>query len=139
MHSGEEMVMSPARSLAMVVGALLVGMPPATAHADSYHIESVVYWTGPSCIPVLSPQYPDGRYTSTISICGGYSSAQYFAIDGEWVGANPMPNDSTVTLGCKLYLDGSYVYGDYAPSGDRHDVNCLRYIPALTNAQQRGA
>jgi hypothetical protein len=129
-----KMITAAAITAGLAVGGAVLAAP---AQADYYNVESVVFWTGPSCIPTRSPQYPDGRYLGVIMICGGYSDARYTAASGEYVGADPMPNDTTVTLGCVVYVNGSLVYSDYAPSGDRHDVNCLRYLPAITNAQQR--
>lgn len=136
-----------ARLISGAIGVAAVGVSAGTtilsaapAHATTYQIESVVYWTGPSCIPVVSPRYPDGRTTSMITACGGYSDAHYLAFDGEYFGADPQPNDATTTLGCTVYVNGVVNYSDYAPSGDKHDVNCLRYMPSIppvTNAQQQ--
>jgi hypothetical protein len=100
------------------------------AHAAMSQIVSEVYWSGPACIPVMSPNYPSGHYTQTSMICGGYSTATYSAFPGEYIWADPMPNDATVTLGCALYVDGNLAYQDYARDGDHHDVNCLRVLTA---------
>ena len=34
----------------------------------------------------------------------------------------------TRTVGCSVYIDGAFSYGDYARDGDHHDVNCLRTL-----------
>ncbi|OBH91276.1 hypothetical protein [Mycobacterium sp. E2733] len=102
----------------------------APAHAAMSRIVSEVYWSGPACIPVRSPHYPDGSYTQTSMVCGGHSTATYYAFPGEFIGADPQPEDATVTLGCSLYVDGNSAYQDYARDGDHHDVNCLRVLPA---------
>ena len=111
----------------MAAVAVTVGLA-APAHAATSRIVSEVYWSGPACIPVTSPHYPDGRYTQISMICGGHSTATYSAFPGEYIGADPMPNDATVTLGCSLYVDGNLTYQDYARDGDHHDVNCLRVL-----------
>jgi hypothetical protein len=110
---------------ALIAGAV-VHMPKA--HASMHMIRSVVYWTGLNCMPVRSPYYPNGTRVGVTTICGGYSDVSYPAIPGEWVGADPMPNDNTTTLGCKIYVDGYLDYSDYAPDGDLHNVNCLRIL-----------
>ncbi len=112
-----------------VAVAVTVGLA-APAHATMSLIRSEVYWTGPECIPVMSPHYPDGHYTEMSMVCGGFSNATYSAFPGEYIGADPMPNDATITLGCALYVDGRLAYQDYARDGDHHDVNCLRVLLA---------
>jgi hypothetical protein len=79
---------------------------------------------------VRSPNYPTGHYTQTSMVCGGFSTATYSAFTGEYIGADPQPNDATVTLGCSLSIDGNLAYQDYARDGDHHDVNCLRVLTA---------
>jgi hypothetical protein len=113
---------------AVAAVATAVGLA-APAHAAMSRIVSEVYWSGPACIPVVSPNYPSGHYTQTSMICGGHSTATYYAFPGEYIGADPRPNDATVTLGCSLYIDGNLAYQDYARDGDHHDVNCLRILP----------
>ena len=39
--------------------AATVGLA-APAHATMSQIVSEVYWSGPACIPVMSPNYPTG-------------------------------------------------------------------------------
>jgi hypothetical protein len=39
-----------------------------------------------------------------------------------------MPFDTTTTLGCSLVINGVMDNTDYAPSGDRHNVDCLRTL-----------
>jgi hypothetical protein len=109
--------------------AFAVGLA-APAHAAMSRIVSEVYWSGPACIPVMSPNYPHGNYTQMSMVCGGHSTATYYAFPGEYIGADPMPNDATVTLGCTLFIDGTLAYQDYARDGDHHDVNCLRVLTA---------
>jgi hypothetical protein len=104
---------------------------PAQAYPSAYpsvYVTSTVYWTGPDCIPVRVSR----GYSTVIDMaCGGFAQRSYLAFPGQYVGADPMPFDSTVTLGCSLVLNGVPDNTDYAPSGDRHDVNCMRiYIPA---------
>jgi hypothetical protein len=84
-------------------------------------ITSIVYWTGPNCIPV---RYSTGLSTDIGMACDGYSERTYFAVDGQYVGADPMPFDTTVTLGCSLLINGVPDNTDYAPAGDRHNVDC---------------
>jgi len=104
----------------------IVAAPIANA---SYHtVTSVVYWTGVNCITVRSPQYPNGHYTGFDTICGGSSTVTYGAVSGEYIGADPMAFDQTRTVGCAVYIDGVFSYGDYARDGDHHDVNCLRTL-----------
>jgi hypothetical protein len=88
-------------------------------------ITSIVYWTGPNCIPV---RYSTGLSTDIGMACDGYSERTYFAVDGQYVGADPMPFDTTVTLGCSLLINGVPDNTDYAPAGDRHNVDCLRVL-----------
>ncbi len=126
---------------AVAAVAVTVGLA-APAHAAMSQIVSEVYWSGPTCIPVRSPNYPNGHYTQTSMVCGGFSTATYPAFPGEYIGADPQPNDATVTLGCSLSIDGNLAYQDYARDGDHHDVNCLRILtpPYTYNgpAQNRG-
>jgi hypothetical protein len=89
---------------------------------------SVVYWTGVDCITVRSLQSSNKNYTGFDTICGGNSTVTYGAVSGEYIGADPMPFDQTRTGGCSVYIDGAFSYGDYAPDGDYHDVNCLRTL-----------
>ena len=120
---------------AIVVGsavtavAVTIGLA-ATAHAAMSQIVSEVYWTGPACIPVMSPNYPSGHHTQMSMVCGGHSTATYSAFPGEYIGADPEPEDTTVSLGCSLWVDGNLAYQDYARDGDHHDVNCLRVLTA---------
>ena len=97
---------------------------PASAQQGAF-ITSIVYWTGPNCIPV---RYSEGFTTDIGTICGKYSERSYFAVPGQYIGADPMPFDTTVTLGCSLLINGVPNNTDYAPSGDRHNVNCLRML-----------
>jgi hypothetical protein len=109
-----------------VAAAAIVAAPTASA---SYHtITSVVYWTGVDCITVRSPQSPNGHYTGLDRICGGNSTVTYGAGSGEYIGADPMAFDQTRTVGCQVFIDGVFSYGDYARDGDHHDVNCLRTL-----------
>jgi hypothetical protein len=39
-----------------------------------------------------------------------------------------MAFDQTRTVGCQVFIDGVFSYGDYARDGDHHDVNCLRTL-----------
>ena len=48
---------------------------------------------------------------------------------GEYIGADPVAFDQTRTVGCQVFIDGALSYGDYAPDGNHHDVNCLRTLP----------
>ena len=95
---------------------------PCQAQQGAF-ITSIVYWTGPNCIPV---RYSEGFYTDIGMICGRYSERHYFALPGQYVGADPMPFDTTTTLGCSLLINGVPDNTDYAPAGDRHNVDCLR-------------
>jgi hypothetical protein len=105
-----------------LAAAAIVAAPTANA---SYHtITSVVYWTGVNCITVRSPQSPNGNYTGFDTICGGNSTVTYGAVSGEYIGADPMAFDQTRTVGCQVFIDGVFSYGDYAPDGEHHDVNC---------------
>ena len=108
----------------VVVLAGLVLASPAQAQSGAF-ITSIVYWTGPNCIPV---RYSEGFTTDIATICGKYSERSYFAVPGQYIGADPMPFDTTVTLGCSLLINGVPNNTDYAPSGDRHNVNCLRML-----------
>ena len=111
--------------MAALVGGVALAAP-ANAQQGAF-ITSIVYWTGPNCIPV---RYSEGFYTDTSMICGRYSERHYFALPGQYVGADPMPFDTTVTLGCSLLINGVPDNTDYAPSGDRHNVDCLRiFVP----------
>ena len=111
------------------LAALAIGLVAApVANASVYSITSVVYWTGVHCITVHSPQYPNGHYTGFDTICGSNSTVTYMAISGEYIGADPMPFDQTRTVGCSVYIDGVYSYGDYARDGDLHNVDCLRTL-----------
>jgi hypothetical protein len=122
------MFMAASVAVPLLAAGMLVG-GPGSAHADSLSkIHSVVYWTGINCIPIRAPQYPNGRYTITRIYCGGYSEANYWAYPGEYVGADPNPNDTTTSLGCALYINGDLNYRDSAAPGDKHDVNCLRVL-----------
>ena len=109
-----------------LAAAAIVAAP--TASASHHTITSVVYWTGVNCITVRSPQYPNGNYTGLDRICGGNSTVTYEAVSGEYIGADPMPFDQTRTVGCSVYIDGAFSYGDFARDGDHHDVNCLRTL-----------
>ncbi len=103
-------------------------------------IHSVVHWTGIDCIPIRAPQYPDGRSTRTTMFCGGYSEANYSAYPGEYVGADPQPNDRTMSIGCTLYINGYVDNSDYALPGDHHNVSCLRMLRGYDDgsAQSQG-
>ncbi len=120
------------RALAGLMGAAAIAAAvplaaPAQAAPGAW-ITSIVYWTGPDCIPV---RYSKGFYIDTDMICGRYSERHYFALPGQYVGADPMPFDTTTTLGCSLLINGVPDNTDYAPAGDRHNVNCLRvFVPA---------
>ena len=121
--------MSARKILAGLMGAAAVAAavsvaPPAQAQQGAF-ITSIVYWTGPNCIPV---RYSEGFSTSVAMKCGGYSERTYFAAPGMYIGADPMPFDTTVTLGCSLLINGVPNNTDYAPSGDRHNVDCLRVL-----------
>jgi hypothetical protein len=109
-----------------LAAATIVAAP--IANASMHTITSVVYWSGIDCIPVRSPQYPDGRHLGLNTLCGGYSTKTYSAIPGEYIGADPMPFDMSRTVGCEVFIDGTYAYQDYARDGDHHDVNCLRIL-----------
>ena len=109
---------------ALAIATAVSVAPPAQAQQGAF-ITSIVYWTGPDCIPV---RYSEGFYTDTGMICDGYSERHYFARPGQYVGADPMPFDSTTTLGCSLLINGVPDNTDYAPAGDRHNVNCLRVL-----------
>ena len=109
--------------MAALVGGVALAAP-AQAQQGAL-ITSIVYWTGPNCIPV---RYSEGYHTDTGVICGRYSERSYFAFPGQYVGADPMPFDTTVTLGCSLLINGVPDNTDYAPSGDRHNVDCLRTL-----------
>jgi Helix-turn-helix domain of resolvase len=74
------------------------------ANASMHTIASVVYWSGIDCIPVRSPQYPDGRHLGLNTLCGGYSTKTYSAIPGEYIGADPMPFDMSRTVGCEVFI-----------------------------------
>jgi hypothetical protein len=111
-----------AAAAAVVGGAALAA--PAQAQQGAL-ITSIVYWTGPNCIPV---RYSTGFSTDIGMACDGYSERSYFAVDGQYVGADPMPFDTTVTLGCSLLINGVPDNTDYAPAGDRHNVDCLRVL-----------
>jgi hypothetical protein len=127
------MFMAASVIVTLLAAGMLVG-GPGSAHADPLSkIRSVVYWTGINCIPIRAPQYPNGRYTTTIMFCGGYSEANYSAYPGEYVGADPAPNDSTTSLGCLLWINGSLDNSDSAAPGDKHDVTCLRVLVGSGN------
>jgi hypothetical protein len=109
-----------------LAAAAIVSAPTANA---SYHtITSVVYLTGVDCITVRSPQSSNKNYTGFDRICGGNSTVTYGAVSGEYIGADPMAFDQTRTVGCQVFIDGVFSYGDYARDGDHHDVNCLRTL-----------
>ena len=55
---------------AVAAVAITVGLA-APAHAAMSRIVSEVYWSGPACIPVRSPNYPGGHYTQMSMIGGG--------------------------------------------------------------------
>ena len=109
--------------LAALAAAILLA-PSANAQSGA-HITSIVTWTGPHCIPI---RYSQGFYTETDMVCGRYSQRSYYAVPGQYVGADPMPFDTTTTLGCSLVINGVMDNTDYAPSGDRHNVDCLRVL-----------
>jgi|KBSMisStaDraftv2_1062788.scaffolds.fasta_scaffold1663619_2 hypothetical protein len=114
--------------VAVVAAAAVVGGVALAAPAQAQQgalITSIVYWTGPNCIPV---RYSTGLSTDIGMACDGYSERTYFAVDGQYVGADPMPFDTTVTLGCSLLINGVPDNTDYAPAGDRHNVDCLRVL-----------
>ena len=99
---------------AALVGAIAVA-PTANAYASV--IRSYVWWSGPDCIPVEISRAPDGFGTDVGQACGGHSERTYVAVPGQFVGADPMPNDTTVTVGCQLWIDGVLRLTDYAPPG----------------------
>ena len=107
--------------------------PPANTQQGAF-ITSIVYWTGPNCIPV---RYSEGYHTEIGVICGRYSERNYFAFPGQYVGADPMPFDTTVTLGCSLLISGVPDNTDYAPAGDRHNVDCLRVFTPIYSSYPR--
>jgi hypothetical protein len=106
----------------------LMGSGTGTAQASpGVYVTSTVYWTGPDCIPV---RISAGYTTEIGTACGHFAQLSYLAFPGQYVGADPMPFDSTVTLGCSLLINGVPDNTDYARDGDHHDVNCLRvYVP----------
>jgi hypothetical protein len=108
---------------AATVASGLALAAPAQASPGGAYITSTVYWTGPDCIPVRVSR---GWSTVIDMACGGYAQRSYFALPGQFVGADPMPFDTTVTLGCSLVINGVPDNTDYARDGDHHDVNCLR-------------
>ena len=110
-------------ALAVAVAVLRGTAGPGSVRCP--HITSIVYWTAPNCIPV---RYSEGFYTNTSMICGRYSERHYYAVPGQYVGADPMPFDTTTTLGCSLLVNGTPDNTDYAPFGDRHNVDCLRVL-----------
>jgi hypothetical protein len=117
--------------LALIAGGIaatsVIGAAPAQAVQPSV-ITSVVYWTGADCISV---RYSEGYTTNVAMKCGGYSERTYFAVPGQYVGADPIPlaNNPTITLGCSLEIDGQARLADYAPAGDvHHNVDCLRML-----------
>ncbi len=55
---------------------------PFTSNGAYANIRSIVYWTGPYCIPVRAPGYPEGHHTMITSICGQNSVANYVAYPG---------------------------------------------------------
>lgn len=125
--------MSARKFLAGLIGAAAFAAaisvaPPASAQQGAF-ITSIVYWTGPNCIPV---RYSEGFSTNIDMICGRYSERHYFALPGQYVGADPMPFDTTVTLGCSLLINGTPDNTDYAPSGDRHNIDCLRVLSVVS-------
>lgn len=125
----KKLILGGLAAAAVTTGIALAA--PAQAYPSAYpsvYVTSTVYWTGPECIPVRVSR----GYSTVIDMaCGHYAQRSYLAFPGQYVGADPMPFDSTVTLGCSLVLNGVPDNTDYAPSGDRHDVNCMRiYIPA---------
>jgi hypothetical protein len=100
---------------------------PAQASPGGVYVTSTVYWTGPDCIPV---RISAGYSTEIGMACGHYAQRSYFALPGQFVGADPMPFDTTTTLGCSLVINGVPDNTDYARDGDHHDINCLRvYVP----------
>ena len=119
----------------MIVGTLaaiaalggVANAAPAQAQSGAV-ITSIVYWTGADCISV---RYSEGYSTDVAMKCGGYSERTYFAVPGQYIGADPMPlaSDPTITLGCSLRIDGEVDNTDYAPPGDvHHNVDCLRVL-----------
>jgi hypothetical protein len=117
--------------LAALAVAVAVSVAPPVQAQYGAHITSIVYWTGPNCIPV---RYSEGFYTNTSMICGRYSERHYYAVPGQYVGADPMPFDTTTTLGCSLLVNGTPDNTDYAPSGDRHNVDCLRVLSVISES-----
>ena len=115
--------------LAALAIATAVSVAPTAQAQYGAFITSIVYWTGPNCIPV---RYSEGFYTDTSMICGRYSERHYFAVPGQYVGADPMPFDTTTTLGCSLLINGVPDNTDYAPAGDRHNVNCMRVLSIVS-------
>jgi hypothetical protein len=112
---------------AAVASGLALAAPANASPGGGAYITSTVYWTGPDCIPV---RYSTGWSTEIGMACGHYAQRSYFAVPGQYVGADPMPFDTTTTLGCSLTINGIPDNTDYARDGDHHDVNCLRaYVP----------
>ena len=114
---------------AAVIGGVALAAPAQAQYASM--ITSAVYWTGPDCITVQISRAPNGFGTELGTACGGYSERTYFAVPGQYVGADPMPlpNSPTTTLGCSLRIDGQVDNADYAPAGDvHHNVDCLRVL-----------
>ena len=64
--------------------AVVASRPPVQAQGGAV-ITSIVYWTGPNCIPV---RYSEGYSTNVAMKCGGYSERTYFAVPGQYVGAD---------------------------------------------------
>jgi hypothetical protein len=71
---------------------------------------------------------PLGNYTGFDTICGASSTVTYGAVSGEYIGADPMAFDQMRTVGCQVFIDRVFSYGDYARDGEHHDVNCLRTL-----------
>lgn len=115
---------------ALAAGAVALGalFTAPSAHAYASAVRSLIWWSGPECIPVRVSNAPDGYGWDIKQACGGHAERSYYAVPGQWVGADPVGFDETLAIGCQLWIDGELRLSDYAPPGDHHDVNCLRQL-----------
>lgn len=115
------------------IAGLLVGLGIAlvpTAKADdSYSTITFIKWGGPSqCVWVTSPTYGNYWQTTTDYVCAEDRSVVVTTpvLSGQYVGAQPFITEGVSWVGCSVVMNRQLAYADYAKSGERSSVSCLR-------------